>query len=158
MKAKWFFRVTLTHLTRPCFEVLFDHPDLKDIGGVGYDWGDGDRFIAADVAVQPLHAVQAQGSRNPEPCLRENKNMLPRGLSTIWFLFSQLHECFQGPTSHLRSTPLSRCRNPRMSQSLDQSKQQHHPQAQAISVIKLIRKKKKATDLICYNIILVLCS
>lgn len=141
MKAKWFFRATLTHLTRPCFKVIFHHPDFKDIGGVADYRGDGDWFAATDVAVQPLHTVQAQRSRNPEPGLRENKNIVPQRLLAFCLLFSQLHECFQDLTSHLTSTPLSTCRNPRMFWSLNQSNQQHHPQAPAISIIKLIRKK-----------------
>lgn len=140
MKAKWFFRATLAHLTRPCFKVIFHHPDLKDVGGVAYHWGDCDWLVAADVAVQPLHTVQAQRSRNPEPGLREKKNILSHRLLTFCLLFP-LHELFQDLTSHLTSMSLSTCRNPRMLQSLNQSNQQHHPQAPAISILKLIRKK-----------------
>lgn len=71
--------------------------------------------------------------------------MLPQTLLTFCFLFSQLHECLQDLTSHLTSTPLY-MQKPRVFRSLNQSNQQHHPQAQAISVIKLIREKMPMTS------------
>lgn len=141
-KQSDFFRGTSTHLTRPCFKVIFHHPDLEDVGGVAYHWGDGDWFIAADVAVQPLHTVQAQRPGNPQPRLRDNKNMSPRRHSTLRFLFAQLQGCFPDLTSHLTSTLLHTCKKQRIFWSLHQSNQQHHPQAQEISIIKLIREKK----------------
>lgn len=97
----WFFRGTLTHLTRPCFEVIFHHPYFKDIGRMAYHWSYCDWFIAADVAVQPFHTVQAQRSGNPKPGLWEKKNMLPQGLFILCFLISKLHECLQDLISHL---------------------------------------------------------
>lgn len=89
------FRGILTHLTRPCFKVIFHHPYFEDIGGMAYHRSYCDRLIAADVAVQPFHTVQAQRSRNPKPGLWENGNTLPRRLFIFCFVISNLCECLQ---------------------------------------------------------------
>lgn len=99
--ATWAALISLTHLTRPRFKVVFHHPYFKDVGGMAYHWSYCDRFIAADVAVQPFHTVQAQRSRNPKPGLRENKTTLPQGLLILSFLISKWHECLQNLLSHL---------------------------------------------------------
>lgn len=70
------FRGTLTDLTRPCSEVIFDHPYFEDIGGMAYHRCYCDWLVAADIAVQSFYTVQAQRSRNPKPSLWENSGHL----------------------------------------------------------------------------------
>lgn len=87
-EQQWFFiRCTLTHLARPCFKVIFDHPYFKDIGGMAYHWSYCDWLIAADVAVQPFYAVQAERSRNPKPGLRENSKVTSRAFHFVFSNF-----------------------------------------------------------------------